>query len=102
MVQQAVRPFFLLQYNWFKMMEYSQQELLKFYTSYSGHNVYSVSFHYQAEKPERKAPLNFHLSRREAREILASIRWDQNHQSAMRVKQLLEQRPAPGPFDLFR
>ena len=52
-------------------MEYSQNELLNFYTIYSGIKVYKVVFQYAADKEENKAALNFHLTKREEKDIVS-------------------------------
>lgn len=69
----ATKPFLLLQHNWFKMMEYTQNDLLKYYSSGSGYPVYKISFQYAADKEENKAALNFHLTKREQKDITGSI-----------------------------
>src|SRR6185436_8875034 len=54
----ATKPFLLLQHNWFKMMEYFQNDMLSYYTSYSGTKIYKVAFQYAADNEENKAALN--------------------------------------------
>ena len=81
------KPFLLLQHNWFKMMEYSQNDMLGYYTTNSGHRVYKLLFQYAADKAENKAALNFHLTRREEKDIIASINAPQNQKN---FQQLLE------------
>ena len=81
------KPFLLLQHNWFKMMEYSQNDMLGYYTTNSGHRVYKLLFQYAADKDENKAALNFHLTRREEKDIIASINAPQNQKN---FQQLLE------------
>lgn len=84
----ATKPFFLLQHNWFKMMEYSQSELLNFYTTYSGNKVYKVAFQYATDKEENKAALNFHLTKREEKDIVSSIHSATNQRSFQQVNEL--------------
>ena len=40
----ASKPFFLLQQNWFKMMEYSQNDMLSYYTRHSDIDIYKITF----------------------------------------------------------
>lgn len=86
----ATKPFFLLQHNWFKMMEYSQSELLNLYSTFSGVNVYKVAFQYATDKEENKAALNFHLTRREEKDIVSSIHSSSNQQSFFQVTELFK------------
>lgn len=98
--EHATKPFFLLQYNWFKMMEYSQNEMLNYYSTWSGNRVYKVSFQYVARKKENKAALNFHLTKSEEKDILLSIRSEANEKSFGAVKELLQLK-APVPRHRF-
>lgn len=69
----ATKPFLLLQHNWFKMMEYFQNDMLGYYSTRSGTPVYKIAFEYAADKKQNKAALNFHLTKREEKDIVASI-----------------------------
>jgi hypothetical protein len=69
----VTKPFLLLQHNWFKMMEYFQNDMLSYYTKHSGKNIHKVLFEYAADKEENKATLNFHLSKREKKDVIHSI-----------------------------
>jgi hypothetical protein len=69
----VTKPFLLLQHNWFKMMEYNQNDLLTYFVTNSGYNIYKIDFQYAADKEENKAALNFHLTRREERDIVNSV-----------------------------
>jgi hypothetical protein len=87
-----VKPFFLLQHNWFKMMEYFQSEMLSYYSNRSGTPVYKIAFQYATDKEGNKAALNFHLTKREERDIVISIRSAMNQQSFNQVKKLFDKR----------
>lgn len=82
----ATKPFFLLQHNWFKMMEYSQNDMLSYFTQNDDHRVSKLIFQYSSVKEGEKAALNFHLSKREQLNIAASVYSDHNQRS---VNQLL-------------
>lgn len=97
----ATKPFFLLQHNWFKMMEYSQGELLNFYSTYSGNKVYKVVFQYAADKEENKAALNFHLTKREEKDIISSIHSAGNKRSFQRVVELFQRKSAADTTNVF-
>ena len=88
----AIKPFLLLQHNWFKMMEYFQNDMLAYYTQHTEHTIYKVTFQYSSESKESKAALNFHLSQREKRDILSSPNSPDNLKTFRRVLQLFNQR----------
>lgn len=96
----ATKPFLLLQHNWFKMMEYFQNDMLSYYSEHPGRTVHKVLFQYAADKEENKAALNFHLSQRERLDIMNSVHSYFNTQSFKQLLQLLEtgssgQKPGP-------
>lgn len=69
----AVKPFLMLQNNWYKLMEYSQNDMIGFYTENTAHNLSKVLFHYSSQTAESKAALNFHLTKREKVDIARSL-----------------------------
>jgi hypothetical protein len=85
----ATKPFLLLQHNWFKMMEYFQNDMLSYYSSYPGRKVHKILFQYAADKEENKAALNFHLSRREKLDIMSSVNSTMNAESFKKLNDLL-------------
>ena len=91
----ATKPFFLLQHNWFKMMEYFQNEMLNYYSTQSGNKIYKVAFQYVADKEENKAALNFHLTKREEKDIVVSIRSAGNQKSFKQLQELLNRNFEP-------
>ena len=93
----ATKPFLLLQHNWFKMMEYSQNDMLDYFTTVNGIGIHKVAFQYQSDNAESKAALNFHLTKREAKDIMHSIEAENNKQTFKRVRELLFNPSAPAP-----
>ncbi|TMI65510.1 MAG: hypothetical protein E6H07_06230 [Bacteroidetes bacterium] len=83
------RPFFLLQHNWYKIMEYDQNNQLAYYTENKMHNIYKINFQYASSREEGKAALNFHLTQREKNDILRSLNSGFNRRSIQLYKQLL-------------
>jgi hypothetical protein len=69
----ATKPFFLLQHNWNKMMEYFQNDQLSYYSRYAPYELYKVAFQYSADKEESKAALNFHLTQTEKINITSAL-----------------------------
>lgn len=89
MTQNAVKPFFLLQHNWYKMMEYAQNDMSSYFLGNSKVPVHRVSFQYIADKEENKAALNFHLTQREKINIAASLDAEGNKINFARLNELL-------------
>lgn len=87
----ATKPFLLLQHNWFKMMEYFQDDMLSYYGEHPGRQVHKVLFQYAAANEENKAALNFHLGKREKLDIIASVRSKKNKESFDKLLELLKQ-----------
>jgi len=67
------KPFLLLQYNWYKMQEYTQDNLVSLSQQLITTPVYKVSFQYLAKTADRKAALNFHLTQGEKMDILDAL-----------------------------
>jgi hypothetical protein len=63
----VTKPMLLLQYNWYKMQEYNQNDLLSLSRSLLGNYFRKLTFIYTPEKEEARAVLNFHLTKRENR-----------------------------------
>ncbi len=89
MTGNAVKPFFLLQANWYKMMDYFQNDMSTYFLSNSGYPIHKVTFQYIPNKEENKAALNFHLSQREKRDIAASLESSHNQEEFRKVVELL-------------
>lgn len=85
----ATKPFFLLQNNWYKMMEYAQSDMFSYFTANAPFPVHNVVFQYVPSKEENKAALSFHLSQREKRDIVASLASIQNRQSFEKLETIL-------------
>jgi Patatin-like phospholipase len=86
------KPFLLLQHNWFKMMEYFQNDMLTYYTLQNGHPVYKIVFQYATDKEENKAALNFHLTRREEKDIMGFVRSPWNEKSFNQIQALFDKK----------
>lgn len=93
----ATKPFLLLQHNWFKMMEFFQNDMLNYYVSQSGSPVYKVAFQYAADKEENKAALNFHLTKREEKDIINAVSSVSNQQSFKKLMEIFEKSKTTTP-----
>jgi len=88
----ATKPFLMLQHNWFKTMEYFQNDLLSYYTQHKSHRINKITFQYATEKQEDKAALNFHLTQREQKNIMSSPDFLFNLKSFQQVINLFNQK----------
>jgi hypothetical protein len=82
------KPFLLLQYNWYKMQEYNQNDLLSLSQSIMGENLYKISFQYVPKKEDAGAALNFHLTKREKYNIAGALDNENNMQAFKQFVQL--------------
>ncbi len=89
----TIKPILLLQHNWNKMMEYFQNDMYSYYASSSGYPIHKVIFQYASNKSENKAALNFHLTRREKKDIALSLKDPVNKQALKTVENLLDIQP---------
>ncbi len=85
----ATKPFLLLQHNWFKMMEYFQNDMLSYYAEHPDRTVHKILFQYASDNTENKAALNFHLSKREKKDIRLSVNSYANVEGFEHLKKLL-------------
>ncbi len=85
----ASKPFLLLQHNWFKMMEYYQNDMLSYFTTSSGIPLWKVSFQYKTDIAN-KAALNFHLTKREEKNIMNAVKGDENRRCFEQTLRILK------------
>jgi hypothetical protein len=85
----TIKPVLLLQHNWNKMMEYFQNDMYSYYASSSGYPIHKVIFQYASTNAENKAALNFHLTRREKKDIALSLKDPANTKALKKVESLL-------------
>ncbi len=90
MSDHITKPFFLLQHNWYKLMEYFQNDMLSYYTKNISYDFYKVSLQYVADNEESKAALNFHLTQSEKTNIALALRSDYNKNSLLQVQQYFQ------------
>lgn len=74
----VTRPMLLLQFNWYKMQEYNQNDMLSLSQQSMGKYIYKVTFQYSPKKEEARAALNFHLSKREKQDIFGALENENN------------------------
>jgi hypothetical protein len=85
----TTKPFFLLQHNWYKMMDYFQSDMENYFVSNSGYPIHKISFQYIPRSEENKAALSFHLSEREKMDIATSLNSKHNQEGFRRLLELI-------------
>jgi hypothetical protein len=83
------KPLLLLQFNWYKMQEYNQNDLLSVMEGYMGNTFYKMTFQYEPKLVNDGAALNFHLSRKEKLDIANAVNSPLNQQILKSVDELL-------------
>lgn len=83
------KPMLLLQYNYYKMQEYSQNEIINLQSSLND-KFYKLSFQYIPRKEDLNAALNFHLTRREKQNIAGSLINENNTKAFQQFKEFLQ------------
>lgn len=93
----TIKPFLMLQNNWYKLMEYSQNSMLGYYLESPSHNVNKIFFRYSPEKEESKAALNFHLTKSEKVDIARSLNSTDNKANFEKLLRFFNQQAISTP-----
>ena len=67
------KPLLLLQFNWYKMQDYNQNDLLSLTQQSLGKDFHRITFQYVPKKEEAGAALSFHLTKREKQNIYEAM-----------------------------
>ena len=67
-----------MQYNWYKMQEYNQDDLLSLTQGMMGNSFYKLTFQYVPKNADEGAALNFHLTRQEKLDIANALNTKDN------------------------
>jgi hypothetical protein len=84
------KPLLLLQYNWYKMQEYNQNDLISLTENLMGPTFYKLTFQYVPKNKEEAAALNFHLTKQEKLDIAAGMNSPINQQVFAKAHALLK------------
>ncbi len=85
-----VTPATMMQHNWFKMQNYYYEDELAYFKNDTTLKINKIILSYRAEKEEKTAALNFHLSTREKRDVIASYSNATNQTEVNKIVQLLK------------
>lgn len=83
------KPFTMLQNNWFMLQDYFQDDEITYAQNFLDSNFHRVAFMYIPEKPERGATINFHLTAREKKEVMSSLKRKNNVEAFEQVLRYL-------------
>ncbi len=85
-----LKPATMLQNNWYKLQDFFQTDQYAYLHNDTSHyRVQRLNFMYIPEKEDKGAALNFHLTRREKREVVASFHNTHNQAMAKALLKLL-------------
>ncbi|MEO6905141.1 MAG: hypothetical protein ABI148_02170, partial [Ginsengibacter sp.] len=83
-------PFTMMQTNWFRLQDYSQDDEISYLQNSLGNKLHRVSLMYIPKNPEGEAPLNFHLTAIEKKEVSASLHRQNNLEAIEQIKGFLK------------
>jgi hypothetical protein len=83
------KPGTILQTNWYKLQDYSQNDQIAYASNFFDSNFHRITFQYVPEKEDRGATLNLHLTAREKKEVISSMKQKDNIRSFEKVKKYL-------------
>jgi len=86
----VTRPMLLLQYNWYKMQEYNQNDMLSLSQLAMGQQIFKFTFQYSPKKEDARAALNFHLTKSEKQDIAEALESENNQQAFLQLKKLTD------------
>jgi hypothetical protein len=82
-----VKPATMLQYNWYKIQDYSQSNEFSYLKDAMDSNLHGLTFMYVPQKEDNSAALNFHISESDKQDVIRSF--NNNYNQEM-LKQLLK------------
>jgi hypothetical protein len=85
-----LKPATMLQHNWQKMQDYGQNSQFNYFINGNDSLLKRINFVYVPENEENGAALNFHLTAREKREIMASFENAYNHLMLKKFQQYFQ------------
>lgn len=84
-----IKPATMLQHNWYKLEDYSETAQFAYLHDALDLNLHRIIFMYVPETEDQGAALNFHLTAREKRDVIASYGNSYNQQMQQQLLNLL-------------
>jgi hypothetical protein len=88
------KPFLILQYNWYKMQDYNQNDLVGLTQGSAGSNFHKITFQYAPLKEDAGAALSFHLTKREKWNIHEALDHENNKKCFGQFLKLIDSQQA--------
>ena len=85
-----VKPATMLSHNWYKLQDYFQGDQYNYLTSDSAFKLQRLTFMYVPFNEDSRAPLSFHLTAAEKKDVVASFKRDYNQQVLQELMQALK------------
>ncbi|GAB2838978.1 hypothetical protein [Ferruginibacter profundus] len=85
-----IKPGTMLQHNWYKLQDYAETDQYSYIQDGMDSMLHRITFMYVPEKEEQGAALNFHLTAREKRDVIASFNNSYNQGEVKKILQLLK------------
>ncbi len=85
-----IKPATMLQHNWYKLQDYAETEKYSYMHDGLDSILHRIIFMYVPEKEDKGAALNFHLTAREKRDVMASFNNSYNQRAAIMLTELLK------------
>jgi len=85
-----IKPATMLQHNWYKLQDYAETDQYSYMHDELDSVLHRITFMYVPEKEEKGAALNFHLTAREKRDIMASFNNSFNQDAMRKLMELLK------------
>lgn len=85
-----LKPGTMLQQNWYKLQDYSETDQYSYLHDAGDSSLHRIVFMYVPELEDKGAALNFHLTAREKRDVIASFNNDYNRQMLKELMALIK------------
>lgn len=86
----VIRPFSMLQTNWFRLQDYFQDDEITYAQSFLNDSLQRVAYMYTPEKEQYGAALSFHLTASEKKEVSLSLHRENNVKAFEQVMRILK------------
>jgi hypothetical protein len=85
-----IKPGTMLQHNWYKLQDYAETDQYSYIHDGMDSLLHRITFMYVPQKEDKGAALNFHLTAREKRDVMASFNNSYNQEAMRKMLSLLK------------
>lgn len=86
----VVKPATMLQYNWYKIQDYSESNQFSYLKDAMDSSMHGLTFMYVPQKEDNNAALNFHISESDKRDVINSFNNAYNQEMLNQLLKLLK------------